>query len=89
MTSILYNIIADSSRFINDGPRSIIYDFRVMLQLEASLTDDSIGIISDCNMFIVRATGELLQLKSVLLFPFALGIWLPLAAQPAAPRHSA
>ncbi len=89
MISILYYIINDSSRIINDGPRSVIYDFRVMLQLEASLTDDSRSIISDCNMFIVQATGELLQLKPVLLFPFVLGLGLPLAAQPAALRHSA
>jgi len=33
---------------------------RVMLQILASLTDDSIGIICDCNMFIVQAIGRTL-----------------------------
>ncbi len=34
----------------------LIDDFRVMLHIVASLTDDSRGIIYDCNMFIVQST---------------------------------
>jgi hypothetical protein len=36
--------------------RVINYAHRVMLQIVASLTDDSIGVIYDCNMFIVQVT---------------------------------
>ncbi len=35
----------------------LIDDSRVMLQILASLTDYSRGIIYNCNMFIVQATG--------------------------------
>jgi hypothetical protein len=37
-----------------DASRIIIYYSRVMLQIVASLTDNSSGIIYDCNMFIVQ-----------------------------------
>jgi hypothetical protein len=41
----------------NDASRIIIDYSRVMLQIVALLTDNSWGIIYDCNMFIVQATG--------------------------------
>ncbi len=41
----------------NDAPRIVIDYSRVMLQIVALVTDDSRGIIYDCNMFIVQATG--------------------------------
>jgi len=34
----------------------LIDDSRVMLHIVASLTDDSKGIIYDCNMFVVQST---------------------------------
>ncbi len=37
----------------------IIDNSRVMIQTEESLTDDSRGIIYDCNMFIVQTTGHM------------------------------
>jgi hypothetical protein len=39
-------------------PLGLIDDCRFILQIAVSLTDDSRGIIYDCNMFIVQATGE-------------------------------
>ncbi len=42
---------------VNDTSRIVIDDSRVMLQIVASLTDNSRGIIYDCNMFIVQGTG--------------------------------
>ncbi len=41
----------------NDASRMVIDDSRVKLQIVASFTDDSRGIIYDRNMFIVQATG--------------------------------
>ncbi len=41
----------------NDESRIIIDDSRVTLQIVASLTDDSRGVIYDHNMIIVQATG--------------------------------
>ena len=41
----------------NDASRIIIDDSRMMLQIVAALNDDPRGIIYDCNMFIVQATG--------------------------------
>ncbi len=40
----------------NDAPRIVIDYYRVMLQIVAFLTDSK-GIIYDCNMLIVQATG--------------------------------
>ncbi len=37
----------------------ISYDPRAMLQIVASLTNDSRGTNDDCNMFILQATGGL------------------------------
>jgi hypothetical protein len=42
---------------ISDASRSVVKDFRVMLQLVASLTNNSRGIIYDLNMFIIEFTG--------------------------------
>ncbi len=42
---------------VNDASRIVIRDSRVTLQIVASLSDDSRGIIYDRNMFIVQATG--------------------------------
>ena len=41
----------------NDISRIVIDDSRVLLQIVASLTDDSRGVIYNRNMFIVQATG--------------------------------
>jgi hypothetical protein len=41
---------------VNDTSRIIIDDSRASLQKVAPLTDDSRGIIYNCNMFIVQAT---------------------------------
>jgi len=41
---------------VNDTPRIIIDNSRVMLQIMVSLTDNSRGIIYESNMFIVQAT---------------------------------
>ncbi len=42
---------------VNDASRIIIDYSRVMLQIVASLTDNSRGVIYDHNMFIVQAIG--------------------------------
>jgi hypothetical protein len=42
---------------VNDASRIIINDSRVTIQIEASLADDSWGIIYNHNIFIVQATG--------------------------------
>ncbi len=39
---------------VYDASKIVIDDSRVMLQIVASLNDDSIGIIYDRNMFIVQ-----------------------------------
>ncbi len=44
---------------VNDTSRIVIDDLRVTLQIVVSLTDNSRGVIYDCKMFIVHATGEL------------------------------
>jgi hypothetical protein len=41
---------------VNDASRIVIDDSRVMLQIVASLTDNSRGIIYYCYMFIVQNT---------------------------------
>ncbi len=41
---------------LNDGSKIIIDDSRVTLQIVASLTDDSRGVIYDCNIFKIQAT---------------------------------
>ncbi len=40
---------------VNDLPRIVIYDSTVMLQIMASLSGDSRGVIYDHNMFRVQA----------------------------------
>ncbi len=42
---------------VNDTPRIIINNSRVMLQIVAPLTDNSRGIIYESNVFIVQATA--------------------------------
>jgi hypothetical protein len=44
---------------VNDASRIIINNSRVTLQIVASFTDNSRGVIYDCNMFIAQATGLL------------------------------
>jgi hypothetical protein len=41
---------------VNDLSRIVIEDSGVTLQIVASLTDNSRGIVYNCNMFIVQAT---------------------------------
>jgi len=45
---------------VNDTSRIIINDTRVILQIVDSLTDNSGGIIYDCNMFRVQANESTL-----------------------------
>jgi hypothetical protein len=52
---------------VNDTSRIVIDNTRVMHQIVASLTDDSRGIIYDCNMFIVQATGYVSRYETLLL----------------------
>jgi hypothetical protein len=54
-------IVNDASRIIIDHNKS-----RVMVQIVASLTDDSRGIICDRKMFIVQTTG----LKTSISYPY-------------------
>jgi hypothetical protein len=42
-----------------DASRIIINSSRMMLQIVASLTDDSTGVTYNHNMFIVQATGSI------------------------------
>ncbi len=42
---------------VNDASKILIDDFRVTFQIVVSLTDDSRGIIYNCNIFKVQATG--------------------------------
>jgi len=42
---------------VNDACRIIIDDSRVMLQIVASLTNNTRGVIYDCNMFTAQATS--------------------------------
>ncbi len=42
---------------VNDASNIVIDDSRVTLQIVASLTDNSRGVIYYCNVFIVQATG--------------------------------
>ncbi len=42
---------------VNDASRIIIGNSRVMIEIVASLSDDSRGVIYDCNLFIVQAIG--------------------------------
>ncbi len=47
-----------TTSIINDTSKIVIYKFRVTLQIVASLTDDSRGIIYNHDMFIVKAMGH-------------------------------
>ncbi len=51
---------------VNDASRIITDDSRVMLQIVASLTDDSRGIIYDHSMFMAQATVLTSFLQSLL-----------------------
>ena len=42
---------------VNDACRIVIDDSRVMLQIVASLTDDSGVVIYDCDIFTIQATS--------------------------------
>jgi hypothetical protein len=42
---------------VNYGSKIIIDNSRVTLKIRASLTDNSRGIIYNCNMFVAQATG--------------------------------
>jgi hypothetical protein len=42
---------------VNDASRTVLDISRVMLQIVASLADNSRGVIYNHNMFIVEATG--------------------------------
>ncbi len=51
---------------VYDASRTVIDDFRVMLQIATALTDDSRGSIYNCNMLIVQAIGILFLLFKML-----------------------
>jgi hypothetical protein len=61
--TIVNEVTAVSDAFtvdiVNDTSRCVIDDSRVALQIVASLTDDSRGVIYDRNVFILQATGFL------------------------------
>ncbi len=42
---------------VKDASKIVIDDSRVMLQIVMSLTNGSMGVIYDCNMFLVQATS--------------------------------
>ncbi len=42
---------------VNDASRTVLDNSRVMLQIVASLADNSRGVMYNHNMFIVEATG--------------------------------
>jgi hypothetical protein len=44
---------------VSDASMFVIDDSRVMLPIVASLTDDSRGVIYNCNMFIVQAAEQM------------------------------
>jgi hypothetical protein len=48
---------------VNDASRIIIDDSRVMLQIVASLTDNSWSVINNHNMFMVLAKGLMFVVK--------------------------
>ncbi len=56
---------------VNDTPRIVSDDFTVMLQIVASLTDYSRGLIYDCNLFIVQATDSQLQKHQIIHVPLS------------------
>jgi hypothetical protein len=58
------NIIFDTSTSINDASRRVNDDFRVMLQIVASLTDYSIGGIYDCKCRPQHNAGKLASLQA-------------------------
>ncbi len=41
---------------VNDASRIVIENYRVMLQIVASLADDFRGVIYNCNVFIAQTT---------------------------------
>ncbi len=43
---------------VNDASRIVIDDSRVMLLIVASLSDNSKGVMYDCNKFIVQASDQ-------------------------------
>jgi hypothetical protein len=43
---------------VNDASRIVIDESRLMLQIVASLTDDSKGVIYNYSMFIIQVTGS-------------------------------
>jgi len=52
---------------VNDTSMIVIDDCRVSLQIVASSTDDSRGIIYNCNMFMVQVAGNVLLYCSQVL----------------------
>jgi len=56
MMSCAWTLSIASER--NDASRTVIDDLRVILEIVASLTDDSRVVIYD-HVFIVQATGEI------------------------------
>ncbi len=52
---------------VNDTSSTAIDDSRVTLQIVASLSEDSRGVIYNCNMFIVQATDLIFKGKALSL----------------------
>ncbi len=55
----------------NDVSMIVIYDSSMMLQIVASLTDDSRSINYEHNMFIVQATGIVYTRKFFIVYELA------------------
>jgi hypothetical protein len=62
----------NSKTSVNDTFRIAIDDSRVMLQIVASLTDDSRGIIYNFNMFIVLATAVSIGATTLSIMTFSI-----------------
>ncbi len=52
----------------NDTARIVVDDYRVMLPIVASITDDSRGVIYNCKMFIVQATAVEIDWSDICTF---------------------
>jgi hypothetical protein len=64
-------VLKTSQMSVNNVSRILIYNSRAMLQIVASLTDNSRSIIYDCNVFIVKTLGEPDLAKKVFLTVFS------------------
>jgi len=52
----------------NDTAKIVVDDYRLMLQIVASITDDSRGVIYNCKMFIVQTTAVEIDWSDICTF---------------------